>query len=180
MTWTLTFMQIQKLPTTSEFSNKSLPPLTLTTDISSNMDCKPTSSETQTCQEVSNQQSNSILLEDSEKKSSPIPLNHNLENCQEQSTVMSYLVSLLHALPFMFQVRPPPSEVKEGVIQPLDLQEIMEISWELDNMDLYRMIRIPFLLNPLFIQHHHTSTYAALCTLPISITVNRVHVASAG
>ena len=36
-------------------------------------------------------------------------------------------------------------------------------------MDLYRMIRVPYLLNPLFIQHHHTSTYTALHALPISM-----------
>ena len=102
MAQTSMFMQIQRSTTASEFSDKSPPPLTLTTDVSSDMDCEPTSLETQTHQEVSNQQSDLMLIEDSEKKSSLILLSHDLENHQEQFTAMSYLVSLLHTPPFMF------------------------------------------------------------------------------
>ena len=159
-------LQLQKSPTSS---GQDSPPLTPISENSNDMSYEQDSPEILTRQKTDTLLSNSTPYEDSEKKSLPVHPDTDFTSQQEHSVVTTYLVSLLHALPFIFRVNPPPNDKKGGALQSPGPQELAEIMQELDAADLYRMSRVPTLINPLFLQRNRTSTYAALRALPISL-----------
>ena len=85
----------------------------------------------------------------------------------ENPFALTYVVSLLHALPLLFRVERPPTVEKGGVIQPLSLLELTEISREYLAMHPHGRIPIPMPLNPVYVHQHRSTMYAALHTLPI-------------
>jgi hypothetical protein len=58
--------------------------------------------------------------------------------------------------------------MKDGVLQPLDRQELEEISRELGVMNLNRRLMVPLPYNSLYPSQYHLSFHAALDPLPIS------------
>ena len=120
------FVHLQEKLSSPEDSDQDLPPLTPVLATSSNTPFKPNSVQMRL--ESINQVSDLMTNKDLEKNSQPASQESDLFARQQESLVMTYMVSLLHTLPFMFRVGPPPLSLREGVIQPLDRQEIVEIS----------------------------------------------------
>ena len=161
------FVHLQETSSSQEDSDQDLPPLTPVLATTSTMSFELDSALT--TPEQPNKMTSSMINKDSEKSSTKPPQESDPFAQQQESMAMTYMVSLLHALPYIFRVSLPPLCLREGVIQPLDHQELVEILRELDAMDIQGMTRISSLLNLLFLQRHHISTYATLHTLPISM-----------
>ena len=160
------FLQLQRSPTNN---SQDTPPLTPISEGSDDMSYEQDSPEILMHQKTDTLPSDLTPYKDSEKKSSPVHPDTDFTSQQEHSVMTTYLVSLLHALPFMFRVNLPPNNKKGGTLQPPGPQEMAEIMRELDAADLYGMSRVPALINPLFLQRNRTSTYATLRALPISL-----------
>src|SRR5258706_3272834 len=87
----------------------------------------------------------------------------------EEPTALTYVVSLLHTLPFLFQASPPPMVTKGGALQPLGLFELSEISQELLDKNPCGRIPIPMPSNPIYMNMHCSAIYTALHALPIAL-----------
>jgi hypothetical protein len=88
---------------------------------------------------------------------------------REESITMTYVVSLLHALPFLFRAVPPPMVRKDGVLQTLEIHELSEISRELLAKNPLGRIPIPMPANPMYTNIYRSTVYAALHALPIAL-----------
>ena len=154
----------------SEMTTHSSPP-DLITDSSSNMSTSPSPLETYFRNHPSPVSPNSACLRDDETMLSTS--SETLEPTFQplEPPIYTYVVSLLHALPFLFRIRPLPTGWNEKAPPPLDPLEPVGISRELDRMSLHGMIRIPLLINPIQLQRHRTTICAALRALPISIPI---------
>jgi hypothetical protein len=85
------------------------------------------------------------------------------------SQAKTYLVSFLHALPFIFQVEFPQSLDKQnGTLQPPVLQELGETYQKLGMMDLHQESKVPMPLNLMYPCYDCGAVFAALDLLPIS------------
>ena len=92
-------LQLQKSPASN---GQDSPPLTPITENLNDMSYEQDSPEILTHQKTDTLLSNSTPYEDSEKKSLPVHPDTDSTSQQEHSVVTTYLVSLLHALPFIF------------------------------------------------------------------------------
>ena len=83
------------------------------------------------------------------------------------SSMETYLVGLLHALPFIFQIEPPQLiNGQDGVLQPLDQREMEEISKELSGFKLQS--RVPTPLNFMYLRYDRNAVFAALSQLSLT------------
>ena len=154
----------------SEMTTHSSPP-GLITDSSSDMSTSPSPLGTYFGNHPSPVSPDSAHLQDDEMML--LMSSETLEPMFQppEPPIYTYVVSLLHALPFLFRIGPLPTSQNEKAPLPLDLLEPMGISQELDGMNLHGMIRIPLPINPIQLQHHHATICAALRALPISIPI---------
>ena len=80
-----------------------------------------------------------------------------------------YLVNLLHTLPFLFHHKPLLPWMRDGVLQPLDHQELKEISRGLGIMNLNQWLMVPQSLNMLYPMRYCLGFCTTLNPLPISL-----------
>ena len=154
---------------TTSSSDTSSPPLTTSSmDSSSNMSWGSSPAETRnhTCHPA-------ILHELTFFKNSKEKLLQNLQaqECTSQGkelTIMTYVVSLLHALPFLFQARLLPTIGRGEDLQTTDLHKLSKIWQELLIKSPSGRIPIPFPSNPMYMNMHHSTICTTLHTLPIN------------
>jgi hypothetical protein len=103
-----------------------------------------------------------------EKEFSPTSQAHDHMPLPAQSAAMAYVVSLLHALPFIFRVGPLPDGPHAEILQPLDPLETASIARELNTMNTYGKVLISGPLNPTILHQQRGTAYIALRALPIS------------
>ena len=156
-----------RTPSTPSTNNQS-PPRTPTTDSTHNLPSSPSSPDPgahELCDQIlTNPTSLESAAMNSSTNSQPFSSTPHLGTHQDHM----YLVSLLHALPFLFHHEPLLPQMKDGVLQPLDCQELEEISRELGVMNLNRRLMVPQPLNILYSMKYRQSLCTALDPLPIS------------
>ena len=94
-------------PTSPESSNQYSPPTTPSADSSSSMSCTDNSLETPYNSPRSDGHQAVASLEDSEKSPPPATQVSDLRPWVVQPPAMAYVVSLLHAIPFLFRIEVP-------------------------------------------------------------------------
>jgi len=99
--------------------------------------------------------------------------NSTLTDCKPNPTdtpttqiVMTYLVSLWHALPFLYRIGPPLSNTKGNDPQHPGPLELEEIAQELSMMNLEQRLRVPHPSNPLIIRNYRASFCATFAQSP--------------
>ena len=159
---------LMRTPSTPSTNNQS-PPRTLTTDSTHNSPSSPSSPDPGAHklhdQIPMNPTSLKSATMSSSMNSQPFSSMPHLGMHQDQT----YLVSLLHALPFLFHHEPLLPQMKDAVLQPLNRQELEEISRDLGVMNLNRWLMVPQPLNILYSMKYHQSLCTALNPLPISV-----------
>ena len=153
---------------TTSSSDASSPPLTMSsTDSSSNMSWGSSPAETRNHTRHPAILRESTFFKNSEEKP---PQNSQAQECAsrgKEPTAMTYVVSLLHALPFLFQARPLPAIGRGEDLQTTDLHEPSKIWRELLVKSPSGRILIPFPSNPMYMNMHCSTVCAALHALPI-------------
>ena len=156
-----------RTPSTPSTNNQS-PPRTPTTDSTHNSPLSPSSPDPGTHKLHNQIPTNPTSLESatmsSLTNSQPFSSMPHLGTHQDQT----YLVSLLHVLPFLFHHKPLLPQMKDRVLQPLNHQELKENSRDLGVMNLNQRLMVPQPLNILYSMKYHRSLCAALNPLPIS------------
>ena len=89
----------------------------------------------------------------------------------EEPPALAYVVSLLHALPFIFRAETTPTITRGEFPEPLDLLKLTEKSRELALTNPHGRIPIPSLVHPLFVRHHRRRACIALRELPITLPI---------
>ena len=158
---------LMRTPSTPSTNNRS-PPRTLTTDSTHDSPSSPSSPDPgahELCDQIlMNPTSLKSAVMNSSTNSQPFSSMPHSGMHQDHT----YLVSLLHVLPFLFHHKPLLPQMKDGVPQPLDHQELKEISRELGIMNLNRWLMVPQPLNSLYSMKSRQSLCATLNPLPIS------------
>lgn len=154
-------------PTSPIASETGTSPPSLMTNSSSDMSYELTSSETPS--------HNPILFTTgrdppgtTEKNFSQTSLAIDNSPPRMESAAVAYVVSLLHALPFIFRVGPLPNGPFAKTLQPLDRFETASIAHDLNVTDSQGRIRISDPFNPTILHQQRGTAYVALCALPIS------------
>ncbi len=127
-------------PTLPESSNQEPQTLSLITDSSSNMSPSPSPSETCPTNHPSLASINTAHLRDTKMTPSPSSETPSLMFQPPEPPTYTYMVSLLHALPFLFQIEPLLASQNKGTLWPLELLELAEISWVSDTTSSHGMI----------------------------------------
>ena len=120
-------------PTSPTSSDPNTPPNTPSTDSPGDMSCDTSSPETGSDSQQAYDPIDAYLV----KNSGENPMTQALPYMprQEEPATATYMVSLFHALPFMFRVGPPPTVMNGGLTQLPNSLELAEISHELRLMN---------------------------------------------
>jgi len=108
----------------------------------------------------------STISADSARNSTSTDCKPNPTDTPTTQIAMTYLVSLWHALPFLYRIGPPPSNTKGNDPQHPGPLELEEIAQELGMMNLEQRLRVPHPSNPLIIGNYRTSFCAMFAQSP--------------
>ena len=158
-------------PTSPESSNQDSPPTTPSVGSVSDMSYTSSTPDTPNNSPCSNNHQEVILFKDS--KENPPPTSQVLVHrpWTEELPILAYVVSLLHALPFIFQARAPPTIMEGEFSDPLNPFKLMEESHKLTLLDLHRMIPVSVPIHPLFVHQHCCLACVTMCELLITLLI---------
>ena len=139
-------------PTSPESSDGYSPPATPSTDSISDMSYTDGSPEMPNNSPHSNEHQEVVLFKDS--KENPPPTSQVLVHkpWMESPPALAYMVSLLHALPFVFQAKALLTIMEGEFSEPLNPLKLVEASHKLTLRDPHGRIPILMPIHPLFVR----------------------------